>query len=95
MSYLAALRCTLADIGERRRALSATKVVTGDAGRFIGQQAVQLHGGMGMSDDLQVSHWFKRLTAIDIILGDSDTHVQRYAALLRDAPGVPSVAPPV
>jgi alkylation response protein AidB-like acyl-CoA dehydrogenase len=95
MSYLAALRCTLADIGERRRALSAAKVVTGDAGRFIGQQAVQLHGGMGMSDDLQVSHWFKRLTAIDIMLGDSDTHVQRYAALLRDAPGVPSVAPPV
>jgi alkylation response protein AidB-like acyl-CoA dehydrogenase len=64
-------------------------------GHFIGQQAVQLHGGMGMSDDLQVSHWFKRLTAIDIMLGDSDTHVQRYAALLRDAPGVPSVAPPV
>ncbi len=81
MSYLAALRCTSADIGERRRALSAAKVVTGDAGRFIGHQAVQLHGGMGMTDDLQVSHWFKRLTAIGIMFGDSDTHLQRYAAL--------------
>ncbi|MGO9037767.1 MAG: acyl-CoA dehydrogenase family protein [Steroidobacteraceae bacterium] len=81
MSYLAALRCNSADIGERRRALSAAKVVIGDAGRFIGQQAVQLHGGMGMTDDLQVSHWFKRLTAIGIMLGDSDAHLQRYAAL--------------
>jgi alkylation response protein AidB-like acyl-CoA dehydrogenase len=95
MSYLAALRCSSADIGERRRALSAAKVVIGDAGRFIGQQAVQLHGGMGMTDELQVSHWFKRLTAIGIMFGDSDTHVQRYAALLRGAPGAPSVAPPV
>ncbi len=81
MGYLAALRCTSADIGERRRALSAAKVVIGDAGRFIGQQAVQLHGGMGMTDDLQVSHWFKRLTAIGIMFGDSDAHLQRYAAL--------------
>ncbi|MGC1386627.1 MAG: acyl-CoA dehydrogenase [Steroidobacteraceae bacterium] len=81
MSYLAALRCNSTEIGERRRALSAAKVVIGDAGRFIGQQAVQLHGGMGMTDDLQVSHWFKRLTAIGIMLGDSDAHLQRYAAL--------------
>ena len=85
MSYLAALRCNSADIGERRRALSAAKVVIGDAGRFIGQQAVQLHGGMGMTDELQVSHWFKRLTAIGIMFGDSDTHLQRYAALIRRA----------
>jgi len=95
MSYLAALRCSSADIGERRRALSAAKVVIGDAGRFIGQQAVQLHGGMGMTDELPVSHWFKRLTAIGIMFGDSDIHVQRYAALLRGAAGTPSVAPPV
>ncbi len=95
MSYLAALRCTSADIGERRRALSAAKVVIGDAGRFIGQQAVQLHGGMGMTDDLQVSHWFKRLTAIDIMFGDSDTHLQRYSALLRGTRSAPSAASPV
>jgi alkylation response protein AidB-like acyl-CoA dehydrogenase len=95
MSYLAAWRCTSADIGERRRALSGAKVVIGDAGRFIGQQAVQLHGGMGMTDDLQVSHWFKRLTAIDIMFGDSDTHLQRYSALSRGTRSASPVAPPV
>jgi alkylation response protein AidB-like acyl-CoA dehydrogenase len=83
MSYLAALRCASADLDERRRALSAAKVVIGDAARFIGQQAVQLHGGMGMTDELKVSHCFKRLTAIEILFGDSDAHLERYAALTR------------
>jgi alkylation response protein AidB-like acyl-CoA dehydrogenase len=81
MSYLAALRCTDEDVGERRRALSAAKAVIGQAGRFVGQQAVQLHGGMGMTDELKVSHWFKRLTAAQLMFGDSDAHLQRYAAL--------------
>jgi alkylation response protein AidB-like acyl-CoA dehydrogenase len=83
MSYLAALRCTDENVGERRRALSAAKAVIGQAGRFIGQQSVQLHGGMGMTDELRVSHWFRRLTAAQLMFGDSDTHVQRYAALTR------------
>jgi alkylation response protein AidB-like acyl-CoA dehydrogenase len=83
MSYLAAMRCTAEDAGERRRALSAAKAVIGQASRFVGQQAVQLHGGMGMTDELQVSHWFKRLTAAQLMFGDSDTHLQRYAALTR------------
>jgi alkylation response protein AidB-like acyl-CoA dehydrogenase len=83
MSYLAALRCSGDDVGERRRALSAAKAVIGQACRFVGQQAVQLHGGMGMTDELRVSHWFKRLTAADLMFGDSDTHLQRYAALTR------------
>jgi alkylation response protein AidB-like acyl-CoA dehydrogenase len=83
MSYLAALRCTVQDAGERRRALSAAKAVIGQAGRFIGQQAVQLHGGMGMTDELKVSHLFKRLTAAQLMFGDSDTHLQRYATLTR------------
>ncbi len=48
------------------------------AARFIGQQAVQLHGGMGMTDELIVSHWFKRLTAIELLHGDSDTHLQQF-----------------
>ena len=81
MSYLAALRCTAADVGERRKALSAAKVVIGQAGRFVGQQSVQLHGGMGMTEELRISHWFKRLTAAQIMFGDSDAHLQRYAAL--------------
>jgi alkylation response protein AidB-like acyl-CoA dehydrogenase len=83
MSYLAALRCTATDVGERLRSLSAAKALIGQAARFIGQQAVQLHGGMGMTDELRVSHWFKRLTAAQLMYGDSDVHLQRYAALTR------------
>ena len=81
MSYLAALRCTAEDAAARGRALSAAKVVVGQAARFVGQQAVQLHGGMGMTDELKVSHLFKRLTAAQLMFGDSDVHLQRYAAL--------------
>jgi len=81
MSYLAALRCADSNVTERRRALSAAKAVVGQAGRFVGQQAVQLHGGMGMTEELKVSHLFKRLTAADLMFGDSDTHLQRFAAL--------------
>src|SRR5277367_1862029 len=83
MSYLAALRCMSANVPERRRALSAAKAVVGQSARFVGQQAVQLHGGMGMTDELIVSHWFKRLTGAQVMFGDSDTHLQRYAALSR------------
>lgn len=80
MSYLAAIRCIDPDAGERRRALSAAKVTIGQAGRFIGQQAIQLHGGMGMTDELIVSHYFKRLTAIDLTFGDTDFHIQEFMA---------------
>jgi hypothetical protein len=83
MSYLAALRCGDDNATERRRALSAAKAVVGQSCRFVGQQAVQLHGGMGMTEELIVSHWFKRLTAAELMFGDSDTHLQRYAALMR------------
>jgi alkylation response protein AidB-like acyl-CoA dehydrogenase len=82
MSYLAAIKCRDSDPLERQRTLSAAKVVIGQAGRFIAQQAVQLHGGMGMTDELMVSHYFKRLTSIDLTLGDSDFHTQRFAATL-------------
>ncbi|MDY6947351.1 MAG: acyl-CoA dehydrogenase family protein [Pseudomonadota bacterium] len=80
MSYLAAIKCVDQDAGERRRALAAAKVIVGQAGRFVGQQAVQLHGGMGMTDELMVSHYFKRLTAIDLTLGDVDFHTQQFIA---------------
>ncbi|HLS82721.1 MAG TPA: acyl-CoA dehydrogenase family protein [Steroidobacter sp.] len=80
MSYLAAIRCVEPDPLVRRRALSAAKVVIGQAGRFIGQQAIQLHGGMGMTDELMVSHYFKRLTAIDLTFGDTDFHTQQFTA---------------
>lgn len=85
MSYLAAMRCTDTDRAARQKALSAAKVIVGQACRFIGQNAVQLHGGMGMTDELNVSHWFKRLAAIELSLGDTDSHLQRFAALSRAA----------
>ncbi len=78
MSYLAAIKCVEPDREERRRALSAAKVVIGQAGRFVGQQAIQLHGGMGMTDEMIVSHYFKRLTAIELTFGDTEFHIQQF-----------------
>jgi alkylation response protein AidB-like acyl-CoA dehydrogenase len=82
MSYLAAVRCTDPDADGRRHALSAAKVVIGQACRFVGQQAVQLHGGMGVTDELDVSHYFKRLMAIEMQFGNTDYHLEQYAANL-------------
>jgi alkylation response protein AidB-like acyl-CoA dehydrogenase len=85
MSYLAAMHCTDPDSAARRRTLSAAKVTVGQACRFVAQNAVQLHGGMGMTDELILSHWFKRLTAIEMSFGDTDFHLQRFAANLSQA----------
>ena len=82
MSYLAAVRCSDPDPAARNKALSATKVVVGQACRFVGQQAVQLHGGMGVTDELDVSHYFKRLMAIELQFGSTDLHLEQYAAQL-------------
>ncbi len=62
-----------------RRAISATKTQLGQAGTFLGQQAIQLHGGMGMTDEMPISHYFKRLTLIDSQFGDADHHLQVVA----------------
>jgi alkylation response protein AidB-like acyl-CoA dehydrogenase len=80
MSILATGRCAArgdsgSDGGLRRRDVSAAKCYVGKAARFVGQQAVQLHGGMGMADELAVSHYFKRLTMIDMTFGDSMHHL--------------------
>jgi alkylation response protein AidB-like acyl-CoA dehydrogenase len=80
MAYMAAVKLDDACATERRRAVSAAKVQIGRAGRFVGQQAVQLHGAMGMTDELAVGHYFKRLTMIDSTFGDADYHLQRFAA---------------
>jgi hypothetical protein len=66
---------------ERAKAASAAKVSIGKAGRFVGQQAVQIHGGIGMTDELNVGHYFKRLTLIDTLFGNTDHHLKRFAAL--------------
>lgn len=68
---------------ERGRAVSAAKVIVGEACRFIGQNAVQLHGGMGMTNDLPVGRAFKRAIAIDAELGDGDYHIARYGGMTR------------
>jgi alkylation response protein AidB-like acyl-CoA dehydrogenase len=80
MSYLAAMRSSEADRTARSRAISAAKVIAGQACRRVGQEAVQLHGGMGMTDELVVGHYFKRLTAIELTLGDTEHHLERFAA---------------
>ncbi len=69
------------DGANRARAASAVKVQIGRAGKLVGQQAIQLHGGMGMTDELSVSHYFKRLTMIGALFGDADHHLKRYTAL--------------
>jgi hypothetical protein len=71
----------LGDAAERAKAVAAAKVHIGRAGRFVGQQAVQIHGGMGMTDELNVGHYFKRVTMIDTLYGNIDHHLKRYAAL--------------
>jgi alkylation response protein AidB-like acyl-CoA dehydrogenase len=78
MSYLAAIRSMDSDVMARGRAISAAKVLVGQACRRVGQEAVQLHGGMGMTDELSVGHYFKRLTAIELSLGDTEHHLERF-----------------
>jgi len=66
-------------VTERRRAVSAAKAHIGTAGRKVGQEAVRLHGGMGVTDELKVGHYFKRLTMIDTFFGDAAHHLDRFA----------------
>jgi len=69
------------DAVQRQRAVSAAKVKVADAARLISQESVQLHGGMGMTEEMKVSHAFRRLTMIAQRFGDADHHLERYAAL--------------
>ena len=80
--YLAVLNLD-ADARTRARSVSAAKATVGRAARFIGQNAVQLHGGMGMTEELAIGHYFKRLTAVQYEYGSTDHHVTRYAELTR------------
>jgi len=80
MATLAAVKVASSDADERRRTVSAAKARIGQALKFVGQQAVQLHGGMGVTDELPAAHHFKRLTMIELTLGDTDHHLARFAA---------------
>ena len=66
---------------DAKKAISGLKYQVGKAGKFIGQQAVQLHGGMGVTDELNVGHYFKRLTTVGTIFGNADYHLKKYTAL--------------
>ncbi|MGE4363895.1 MAG: acyl-CoA dehydrogenase family protein [Mycolicibacterium sp.] len=77
---LAVLKLDSDDV-TRARAVSAAKATVGRAAQFVGQQAVQLHGGMGMTEELAIGHYFKRLTALQFEFGSTDHHVTRYARL--------------
>jgi alkylation response protein AidB-like acyl-CoA dehydrogenase len=81
ITYLAASRLASDDAATRAQAVSAAKARVGQAARFVGQQAVQLHGGMGVTNELPAPHWFKRLSIIETTLGDVDHHLARFASL--------------
>jgi pimeloyl-CoA dehydrogenase small subunit len=80
MMMLATMMADEDNAAERRKAISAAKVQIGRSARFIGQQAIQLHGGIGMTMEYKLGHLFKRLTMIDIAFGDADHHIERLGA---------------
>jgi alkylation response protein AidB-like acyl-CoA dehydrogenase len=81
MAMMAAMRVDESDDAERKKAISAAKVQIGKSGRYVGQQAIQLHGGIGMTDEYAAGHYFKRLTMIDRSFGDTDFHLKRFSDL--------------
>jgi alkylation response protein AidB-like acyl-CoA dehydrogenase len=87
MSYFASLK-----LGEpaaaRRRALSQAKVQLGNSMRFVGQQCTQLHGGIGVTDEYIGSHYFKRLTMLEMAFGDTLHHIGEVSARMTDSTGV-------
>src|SRR5690606_796131 len=81
LTLLAAARMAGQDTAERRRACTAAKAQGGAAPRVVGEQAVQLHGGIGLTDALPVSHYFQRATTLAAAWGDVPHHLERFAAL--------------
>ena len=84
MALLAAGKVDSDSVFERRRAVTAAKALIGQAGRYIGQQAIQLHGGMGMTEELPVGAYVKRLAAIDVLFGDTAYQRAQFAGLRED-----------
>src|SRR5271170_8176228 len=80
MAMLATMMAGEEDVRQRRAAISAAKVQIGRSGRFVGQQAIQIHGGIGMTMETKVGHYFKRVTTIDTQFGDADHHLGIVAA---------------
>jgi alkylation response protein AidB-like acyl-CoA dehydrogenase len=78
MAMLAAMAANLAD-SERAKTVAAAKVQVGKSSKFVGQQSIQLHGGIGMTMEAKIGHYFKRLTMIENTFGDTDYHLRRVS----------------
>ena len=87
MSYYASLKLGEAP-AQRRRALSQAKVQLGQSMRFVGQQCTQIHGGIGVTDEYISSHYFKRLTMLEMAYGDTLHHLGEVSARMQDTAGV-------
>lgn len=79
MSIFATMASDFEDAKERSKAVAAAKVQIGKSLKFVGQQAIQLHGGVGMTMELKIGHYFKRLTMIESTFGDTDYHLRRVS----------------
>ncbi len=87
MSYFASMK--LAEPApQRRRALSQAKLQLGNSMRYVGQQCIQLHGGIGVTDEYIASHYFKRLTVMEMTFGDTLHHLGEVSARMQDTAGV-------
>ena len=80
MTYMATIKVE-ESAAERAKAVSAMKVRVGRACKFVGQNAIQIHGGMGMTDELAIGHYFKRGTILEGLFGSVDHHLRRYEGL--------------
>jgi alkylation response protein AidB-like acyl-CoA dehydrogenase len=87
MSYYASLKLGEAP-AQRRRAISQARVQLGQSMRFVGQQCIQLHGGIGCTDEYIASHYFKRLTMLEMSYGDTLHHLGEVSARMQDTAGV-------
>jgi alkylation response protein AidB-like acyl-CoA dehydrogenase len=87
MSYFASLKLN-EPAPQRRRALSQAKVQLGQSMRFVGQQCIQLHGGIGVTDEVAASHYFKRLTMLELAFGDTLHHLGEVSERMTDTAGV-------
>ena len=95
MAMLATMMAEEPNAAERRKAITAAKVQIGRSARFVGQQAIQLHGGIGMTMEYKVGHYFKRVTMIDTMFGDADHHLAalaRMGGIIGDAVARPEAS---
>ena len=79
----AAVTADLSNADERKKAVSGAKARIGQSIKFVGESAIQLHGGMGMVDEYMISHYFKRATMLGVLFGNVDFHMKRFVGLTQ------------